>query len=126
MLPSFEPPDSCLPTLPGVNMVRLAYDNTEVGESGLDALLDSLAGDSGMFSPLSEVTPVVAMAAALVAIKMAGGDLGGDAGLEREGDTPEEKVEWGREAGGRGEDGGVGREDGQDGACPRGGEVSRL
>lgn len=92
MLPSFEPPDLRLPPLPGVNMVRLAYDNTEVGESGLDALLDSLAGDSGTFSPLSETTPVVAMAAVLVAIKMAGGDLGGDAGLEREEDTPEEKV----------------------------------
>jgi len=104
-------------------MVRLAYDNTEVGESGLDALLDSLAGDSGMFSPLpiSEITPVDVV---LVAMKMAGGDLGDDTGLEREEDTPEDKVGRGREAGG--EDGEVGHADGQNGVCPRGGEVSRL
>jgi len=124
MLPSFEPTDLRLP-LPDVNMVRLAYDNTEVGESGLDALLGSLAGDSGMFSPLpiSETTLVVAV---LVTIKMAGGDLEGDTGLEREEDVPEEKVGRGREAGGRGEDEGVELVDSQGGACPKGGEVSRL
>ena len=133
MLPSFDPTDLRLPPVPGVNMVRLAYDNTEVGESGL---LDSFARDSGTFisvwgSSVSETILMVAVAAVSVEMDITGGDLGGDAGPEREEGTPEEKAERVREAEGRvwGKDGEVGHADDQarkGGVCPRGGEVSRL